>query len=381
MRRFCFLFIFFTALLCATLSVQDAYSYPTYIRLNYTSCISCHQSVEGGGPLTPYGKGIATTESYTGGEYKPTTTSNLLNAYGRMEHSAQERFMALTRLYDYPGKKQRFFPMQLDYTNQIHWRKDLRQEMTFAVAPNTARLKGIDSDAARQTSWTNRLFLRTFKLDYSFDKNNRFVIGGSNLPLGLRFVDHTAFVRERNRLSVHDVPVQFQYMNLSKEWIQSYFLFAPNPSDNKTNTEKGAAIKQEYFPYTNWSLGTQALYADGKSINRGLLGVFSKWGQGPFALLSELDYTKRKVNEASLKFDQWTSIIETHYFLKEYFRTSLGFQTLRVNAPFKEKEEMVTFNNEFKISPRISLIVEYRQKSTDLLRERTLFGQIFVNGW
>lgn len=365
----------------ALFSIKSAYSYPTYIRLNYTSCVSCHQSVEGGGPLTSYGKGIATTESYTGGEYKPVLKENLLNAYGKMEHSAQERFMALTRFYEYPGKKQRFFPMQLDYINQIFWKKNLRQEVTFAVAPNTARLKGVDSEAAKSSSWTNRIYLRTFKLDYTFDKNNRFVVGGSNLPMGLRLVDHTAYVRERNRLSVQDVPLQFQYMNISKEWIQSYFLFAPNPSDNKANTENGLALKHEYFPFTNWGIGAQALYADGKSINRGLAGVFTRWGKGPFAFLSELDLTKRQINEGNVKFDQWATLNEVHYFITEYLRTSLGLQTLRVNSPFKEKEELYTFNNEFKVSPRISFIVEYRQKSTDLTLEKTLFGQIFVNGW
>lgn len=374
-----YLFSLSVALLL-TLSPK-VYAYPTYIRLNYTSCISCHQSVEGGGPLTPYGKGIATTESFWGGEYKPVVHETFLNMYGKMEHSAQERFMALTRLYDYSGKKQRFFPMQLDYTNQIKWRKDLRQEVTFAVAPNTARLKGVDSADAKKTSWTKRIYLRTFKLDYSYDKSNRIVVGGSNLPLGLRLVDHTAYVRERNRLAVNDVPIQVQYLNLSREWTHSYFLFMPNPSDSESNKEKGMATKQEYYPLTNWAVGSQALYADGKSINRGLLGAYTRWGKGPFAILSEFDYTKRQVNDAKAKFDQWTSLIEGHYFIKEYLRTSLGFQTLRVNKPFKEKEELYTFNNEFKVSPRISLIVEYRQKSTDLQLEKTLFGQIFVNGW
>lgn len=360
---------------------SKASAYPTYIRLNYTSCISCHQSVEGGGPLTSYGKGIATTESYTGGEYKPVVHEMFLNMYGKMEHSAQERFMGLTRLYDYSGKKQRFFPMQLDYTNQIKWKKDLRQEITLGVAPNTAKLKGIDSTDAKKTSWTKRIYLRTFKLDYSYDKNNRIVVGGANLPLGLRLVDHTAYVRERNRLAVNDVPIQLQYMNLSREWIQTYIAYVPNPSDNEANREKGLVTKQEYYPFTNWAVGSQALYADGKSINRGLVGAYTRWGKGPFAVLSEIDFTKRQINEVKTKVDQWASLIEGHYFIKEYLRTSLGFQALRVNTPFKEKEEMYTFNNEFKVSPRISFILEYRQKSTDLQLEKTLFAQVFVNGW
>lgn len=361
--------------------ITKAYAYPTYIRLNYTSCTGCHQSIDGGGPLTAYGKGIAYAESYSGGEYTPPETSSVFNLNGRMEHSIEARLMALSRLYDYSGKKQRIFPMQLDYSNTIKWKKDLRQEITFAVAPNTSRQKGIDSETAKSSSWTNRIYLRTFKLDYTYDKNNHFVIGGSNLPLGLRLIDHTSYVRERNRLGVTDVPIQLQYFRLSKEWQQSYFLFTPNPSDNIANREYGVASKQEFFPTTNFALGPQALIARGKSINRELLGVFSRWGKGAFALLSEIDYTRREINASNIKFDQWSSIIEAHYFTSRYLRSSLGFQILRAQNPFKEKEELYTFNNEFKFSSHLSFILEYRQKSTDLLLEKTIYGQVFLNWW
>ncbi len=365
-----------TALICS-----NAWAYPTYIRLNYTSCLSCHQSVEGGGPLTQYGKGIAYAESFLGGEYKPTTTKNWLNFYNKMEHSVEARMMALERLYDFNGKKTRIFPMQLDYTNVVKWQSNLRQEVTFAVGPNTSRLRGVDSVGSKNSSWFDRTYFRTFKLDYSFDKNLHLVVGGANLPLGLRLIDHTAYVRERNRLGVTDVPIQVQYLNLSKEWQQTYLVYSPNPTDGVSNREYGAATKQEYFPLTNLSLGAQALIAKGKSIDREILGMFSRFGKGPWALLAEMDYTKRHLVSSDTKFDQWTSILEGSYFFKDYLRSSLGFQTLRVNNPFKEKEELYTFNNEFKFSSHLSFILEYRQKSTDLLLEKMIFGQVFLNWW
>ncbi len=374
-------FFRFLILLTLFLFSSHIFAYPTYIRLNYSSCLACHQSAEGGGSLSAYGKGIAYTESYLSREYTATKENSFLNFEGKMEHSLEARVMVLERLYDYSGNKTRIFPMQLDYTNSIKWKKDLRQEITFAVAPNTARQKGVDSDTAKQSSWINRLYLRTFKLDYSIDKNNHLVFGGSNLPMGLHLIDHTAYVRERNRLGVSDVPIQVQYLRLNKQWQQTYLLFAPNPSDNIANRESGFATKQEFFLMPNLVLGPQTLLAFGKSINRGLLGAFTKWGAGPWAIMSELDFTKREIKNSKMKFDQWSSLIEAHYFIQEYFRTSLGVQFLKVDSPFSEKEELYTFNNEFKFSPHVSFIVEYRQKSTDLLLEKTLFGQIFLNWW
>lgn len=362
------------SLLLMVVYISRAEAYPTYIRLNYTSCLACHHSVEGGGPLTEYGKAIAYAESFSGGEYKAGPSS-------RMEHNIQARVMALQRLYDFDGKKTRIFPMQLDYSNVIKWRKDLRQDVTFAVAPNTTRQRGVDGETAKKSSWTDRVYLRTFKLDYSIDKNSRVVLGGFNLPLGVRLIDHTAYVRERNRLGVTDVPIQAQYLNLSKTWQQTYLIYTPNPTDGASNREYGAATKQEYNPMTNFSLGSQLLLAKGKSIDRDMFGIFARSGKGPWALLAEMDYTQRRLVSSKLKFDQWTSLFEGSYFFKEYLRSSLGFQVLRVNNPFKEKEELYTFNNELKLSSHLSFILEYRQKSSDVLLEKMIFGQLFLNWW
>jgi hypothetical protein len=322
--------------------------------------------VEGGGYLTPYGKGIAHAESLYGGEYKATSEKF-------MEHGFQERFMLLQRMYDYNGKKTRFFPMQLDYTNIIHWQKNLRQEVVIGVAPSPT--------SAKKSSWVDRIYARTFKLDYTIDKNNRLVVGGANLPLGVRLVDHTAYVRERNRLGVTDVPLQVQYINLSKEWQQTYLAFSPNPSDGELNKEYGLASKQEYFPLTNLALGSQVLIAKGKTIDREILGVFSRTGKGPVAFLGELDFTKRKLVDSNIKFDQWTSFIETSYNVREYLKTAISMQALRVNRPFKEKEELYSFSNEFKITSHFSCLFEYRQKSTDVALERILFVQAYLNWW
>ena len=367
MKWFIFLSLYFSFF-------TKAYAYPTYIRLNYSSCVACHQSVEGGGPLTAYGKGIAFAESYKKGEYKnPAPTF--------MEHSVEARLMALDRLYDYAGKKTRIFPMQLDYSNVVNWQKNLKQTITFSVAPNTARQKGVDGNTAQKSTWTDRVYLENFKLDYSIDKNNHLVFGGSILPLGVRLVDHTAFVRERNRLGVTDVPIQFQYINLSKQLQQTYLAFAPNPNDGANNREMGIALKEEYFLKSNVAIGTQGLKAIGKSIDRDLIGLFGRTGIEKWAVLTEFDFTHRSLVNSSISFDQWASFIESSYFFTEYLKSSFSFQVLRVMNPFKEKAELYTFNNEFKYSANTSFILEYRQKNTDLLLEKMVFGQVFLNWW
>lgn len=359
---------FYVVFFIAFLSRADAY--PTFIRLNYNSCLACHQAPLGGGPLTPYGKGIAYTESFAGGEYKKETPD-------RMEHSLETRLMRRHRLSDTNAKKIRIFPMQLDYTNVINWTNNFKQELTLAVAPDTARLK--DNEIASR--WTDRTYLRTFKVSYTFDKSNYLIFGGANLPLGVGLTDHTTYVREKNRLGVTDVPIQIQYVNVTKVWQQAYFVFGPNPNDSLENYEYGVATKQEYFPTTNLVLGSQALAAMGKSINRELVGIFIRTGMGLWSVLGEMNYTHRRVNSSETKFDQWTSFLEGDYYFKKYWRSALGFQVLRSNKPFEQKEELYSFSNDFKPSSRWTLNLEYRQKSTETYLDQMILGQIFLNWW
>ena len=55
--------------------------------------------------------------------------------------------------------------------------------------------------------WTDRIYFRTLKAEWKFNPALRVGAGIDLLPLGLGLVDHTAYVRERNRMAVTDVPV------------------------------------------------------------------------------------------------------------------------------------------------------------------------------
>lgn len=55
----------------ALAAAAPAFALPTMIRLSYTGCATCHYAPQGGGPLTPYGKGIDQAQSLRGGECRP----------------------------------------------------------------------------------------------------------------------------------------------------------------------------------------------------------------------------------------------------------------------------------------------------------------------
>lgn len=59
---------------------QVAHAYPNYIRLGYSSCIGCHYNPAGGGMLTPYGKGISSTQSFNSSELNEDEEEKLSSA-------------------------------------------------------------------------------------------------------------------------------------------------------------------------------------------------------------------------------------------------------------------------------------------------------------
>ena len=64
MLRACHVFLALLGLLAA----DPAAALPTMIRLGYSDCAACHLSPQGGGLLTPYGKGVDAAQSWRGGE-------------------------------------------------------------------------------------------------------------------------------------------------------------------------------------------------------------------------------------------------------------------------------------------------------------------------
>src|SRR5712691_5260146 len=55
--------VFVLCLLSSLIPSASTFALPTMIRLGYNNCAACHVTPQGGGLLTPYGKGIDTAQS------------------------------------------------------------------------------------------------------------------------------------------------------------------------------------------------------------------------------------------------------------------------------------------------------------------------------
>lgn len=373
----------YLAYLLMALVSTKAMSYPHYIRLGYVSCTGCHYAPEGGGLLTPYGQGIAQTFSLPGGELQRSeagTIKKFLTANGKLHHSIQARYMGLQREKKVNNKRQRFFPMQFDYLNQVDWSSNIRHEIVLAVAPSSAS-NPTNQDTQTQNNFSDRLYFRSLKLEWKINKYWRLAAGQDNLPLGLRLIDHTAYIRERNRLGVTDVPTQLQLsFDSSKLRVQSA-LFAPNNNDLKYNRETGAMALAEYSPFKGLALGLQGLLAEGKTIDRKLVGALVRAGTEDFSILGELDFTRRYLETDKIDFDQWASYLEFALYPLNYLKFFVHLQQIHIQQPFKEKEHLNGIGTEIKWHRYLASSLETRLRSAEHRSEGQILAQMILNLW
>lgn len=362
---------------------SNAYAYPNMIRHGYFNCMGCHFAPEGGSVLTPYGKGISQAMSFQGGDYAPSE-SKLVKALtwdGRIHNAVQIRGMGIRRGVPVAGKQYRFFPMQTDFINQVDWAQGLRHEIVLAGAPNTARRRGVDENTNSKSSFSDRLYFRTLKLEWMFMKGKKIAVGQDALPMGLGLVDHTAYVRERNRLGVTDVPMQFQFFSVGVDWQNAISFFLPNQSDLKNNREKGLMAKTEYAPVRNLGIGLQGLVSEGVSLNRKLIGATIRWGIPLASIMVESNYTQRHIIGTDVVFPQWTNYLELSCFTKDYLKIFSHFQALTVSDPFFERERLVGAGIETHWIANMSTIIEARKRWSSVINEKMLMAQIFFNLW
>ena len=157
------------------------------IRYGYTSCSACHNAPEGGGILTPYGKGIAQSTSAVGGELKENAFIKAISFEGKVEHAFQFRYSVLKKSFE----NLKSFPMQGDYLNTIHISPKMRLDTIVG------KIGEINNS---HKSFADQFILRKFLLAYRPHDGLEISLGRNALNFGLREVDHTIFIRQKNKI-------------------------------------------------------------------------------------------------------------------------------------------------------------------------------------
>ncbi|PIP94032.1 MAG: hypothetical protein COW00_10600 [Bdellovibrio sp. CG12_big_fil_rev_8_21_14_0_65_39_13] len=351
------------------LFMSNSQAYPTYVRLGYTSCTGCHVSSQGGGLLTEYGKGIASTQALLAKEPEEETSSR----------TYIQAFQA--RLMRYKTESEtRLFPMQADYLAHDQLTETIHVDGILAVAP-----KPKDEDPKDKKPIHKRLYARTLSLSWILQSGTkgeqRLSFGIGALSLGIGLVDHTAFVRSENRNQVTDNPVALKHY-FSNEHFQGHsYLFTANPNEGEGNKEQGAGLQWFWKPIANLAIGTQGLLGKTESIKRKLVGLVAKGGIGKWAFLSEYNLTKRELLASQSTFNQWTGYHQISFYPLDFWHVYISYQNFRRDQSFEVEQSRNGLGTEWRILPNLSASYEYRIKKSGQTEEVSQLAQLYFNWW
>lgn len=366
--KFCFLLTF---LLWVGLSFnsQDAFAYPTYIRLGYHSCVGCHYNPFGGGMLTPYGKGISATQSLKSSELSEEEEEKL---------STQKYLQAFQgRLLDYKTpSKNRIFPMQAEYFGRYELNPKFKINFSIAVAPKPDNTS--DNEAPKTYQ---RTYAHNAEISFVQDKNQTYIFGISPLPIGLGLVDHTNYVRANNRLQITDIPINLRSFHMEDSYTYNYFLYLPHYLEKVGNKESGLGGQYWYLINKNLSLGTQALIGRTDQIHRELGGFLLKAGIKEYAFLSELNYTHRKLTADNNQFGQITFYNQFTYHPKDWWSIGYAYQGLSKDRDFDSSEQRHSLLLQAKLFRYFTLMYETRLRTFNSNKETSHLLQGFFQWW
>lgn len=351
-------------LFCATVS-----AHPTYVRVGYTSCTGCHVSSQGGGLLTGYGKGIASTQA-------------LIASEPDEDEGTQRYVQALqVRVLNYKTETEsRTFPMQFDYLAQLKVTENFWLEGILAVAP-----KPKDEAPEDEKSPYQRIYARQFGASWSLrsqgTSEDRLSAGIGPLPMGVGLVDHTAYVRGENRQFVTDNPISLRYYAGRQKHYGHLFAYLPNPQEEDGNEEKGGGAQWWYRPIAHVALGAQALYGESAAILRRQGGLLFKAGTSRMAYLAELDRTWRELAKDHSEFRQWAWYQQLSFYPWEYVHLYVSLQGLERDRNFLARERREALGMELRLWSRVTVAYEARTRFSGELKEGSQLVQLFFNGW
>lgn len=344
--------------------------YANMIRYGYTSCSACHNAPEGGGILTPYGKGIAQSTSAVGGELKENAFIKAISFEGKVEHAFQFRYSVLKKSFE----NLKSFPMQGDYLNTIHISPKIRLDTIVG------KIGEINNS---HKSFADQFILRKFLLAYRPHDGLEISLGRNALNFGLREVDHTIFIRQKNKLQVDDAPTVLSLYRWSKNSSSSAQILLPGFYESSNNQEYGLYLRHEMFFHKKFTLGAHLLGGHTETVNRYIGGIFSRYSPSKYITLhNEFDFTQRSKNISHIDFYQYASYSKISFFPKDFIEISALYEWTQVPyIVFKNRENRYGVSTSFRINKNISLQFDYRNHQTETTKDWKYMAQIYFNGW
>jgi hypothetical protein len=338
----------------ALAAAAPAFALPTMIRLSYTGCATCHYAPQGGGPLTPYGKGIDQAQSLRGGEYQAA-----VDEHRRLTHDLRVVLQQQSTWVDNQARPNGFRP-RLMYRNVTALSKAFRISGVATIEGASALRPARSYDPPSRAS---TVFVNTALVHYRPRDTIEFAAGRDQLPSGVNVPDLATFIKSRNRLGYYDAPTQLKMFWWGKRHQVTPFVYGPSGNEASGEHEKGGGTLAEFDVLGNQRtvVGTTILKGSARNGDRRLLGGYARLGFGRWGILTEHDVTDRtRTNLTTGAFRQHATYAQVFWATREWLVLSGVGERLRVEQPFAQRANAARFEVAARLASEVTIVFSTR---------------------
>lgn len=354
--------------------MQRLAAHEVMVSHGYFSCLACHRSATGAGMLNDYGKGIATATTVMGGEYHPGKVKKWLSVGGKLDHAVQVRIAHIDH-----ARKDRLFPMQVDYLGNLSLDEKNEIALTLARAPNSAKILG-SSKTVEEVGGLQAYFVRKLVFTHAYSKSVQLQFGRDHVAYGVNIDDHALYIRSQNKFGVTDFPTQARLVWEEKTHRHFFSLLAPSFQESEDNREYGLAVKNEFKPFKKGPIfGLSGLYGKTDVLERYLVGTHIKAPLPGSLLLAQHDVTFRTVNSSAQTYKQHTSMLRLILTYFESFSPHIGIERLSLNGPIENKRTQKGIGASLRLFRSLSVSSDYRVSGSGSSKEEYIITQVYLN--
>ena len=305
--------VFPVLLLSLLIHSSSAFALPTMIRLGYNNCGACHVSPQGGGLLTPYGKGIDTAQSLQ-----------------RREITASDE--PRRSLYDVRfvlGASRMESKLAANSMTSSNVRMMLRNMVMLSSHTSVSYQAGIDTAVSKKpagNAGTADVVVSKALFEYRPKEGVAFQVGRDTLPNGLGLPDPQTLWRRQNDPLGTAYPFQAKAFFWTSRFELAPYAFEPGYDEvDRGARQHGGGVTGGVDIWKQRAvLGMTARTSESQAFDRRSVGAYARLGFGRWGILTEHDLTSRIDNASVLApTDYVVGFTQVFVAPREWFVTSL----------------------------------------------------------
>lgn len=324
--------------LAAVLRASAASALPTMIRLGYTNCAVCHLSPQGGGLLTPYGKGIDTAQSLFSEEARPPG-EELKSLY-----DVRAVFVAnMLSTEAHPGT-----------LSASTLRTVLRNAVNMSAHTRVSYQAGLDATMTGNMTMapavgTGDILVSKAIFEYHPREGISVQVGRDTLPDGLGLPDPQLFMRRQHDPFGTTFPIQAKAFLWNSHYELTPYVYGPGFDETRRLARQhGGGVVGGLDIGKRAVVGMTARSAYSSAFDRKSVGAYARLGFGPWGVLAEHDMTSRVVpGPTPAPADYVMGYTQLFVYPAEWFLTSLIVDHVEVSGSATKRA--------YRIAPAVSM--------------------------